>query len=498
MKEFIYAVFNLLEYTVRALLLLKIFKAWLPFRKSFERTGKYILCVQCVATQYLLSETRFLRRILYGENMMVDRSIKSAIIVILCAAVTFCFSMWLFEGKKTVKGYLTANFYALLELCRFLWYSLCIPLLSQSASLISRRIMEEAASLEKVDLWLGMAEVMWNFLMGAGNCILLYLVIRWYCRTLEDIEKKYSSAELLFLAFPSITGFVFCIFLRGILYSQRETEIRFLFEDYPGTRILVLVLTFLLVGLILVSIKAFTELIKRHEEKSRLIVYENQIEEMAQHVRDIENLYDGIRGMRHDMKNNIYAIKILLKEDPQEKNRETRREAQKYLMQMEESLDGMDYPVHSGNPVTDVVLGRIYRECRKEEITFTCDFCFPGKEEFPVFDICILLNNALDNAVEACTGLTEKEAERKRISLRSYKKRNLFFIEVKNGFDGKLLKDDNGNFLTTKKNEGIHGIGIQNMKKCVEKYFGRIEFSVDREYFTTQIMLQERKEKRNE
>lgn len=100
--------------------------------------------------------------------------------------------------------------------------------------------------------------------------------------------------------------------------------------------------------------------------------------------------------------------------------------------------------------------------------------------------------------MEACTGLTEKEAERKRISLRSYKKRNLFFIEVKNGFDGKLLKDDNGNFLTTKKNEGIHGIGIQNMKKCVEKYFGRIEFSVDREYFTTQIMLQERKEKRNE
>lgn len=494
MKEFIYTVFNLLEYTVRALLLLKIFKAWLPFRKSFERTGKYILCVQCVVTQYLLSETRLLRRILYGEDMMVDRSIKSTIVVILCAAVTFCFSLWLFEGKKSVKGYLTANFYALLELCRFSWYSLCLPVLDQSVSLISRRVAEGTIAFEKMDLWLRTATVMWNFLIEAGNCIILCLVIRWYCRTLEAVEKKCSSAELLFLAFPSITGFVFCIFLRGILYSQRETEIRFLFEDYPETRILVIVLTLLLVGLILASIKAFTELIKRHEEKSRLIVYENQIEEMAQHVKDVENLYDGIRGMRHDMKNNIYAIKILLKEGMEEKNPETRREAQKYLMQMEERLDGMDYPVHSGNPVADVVLGRIYRECRKEKIDFTCDFRFPGREEFPVFDICILLNNALDNAVEACARLMTEESERKKIFLRSYEKRNLFFIEIKNGFDGKLLKDDNGNFLTTKETEGIHGIGIQNMKKCVEKYFGRIEFSVDREYFTTKIMLQERKE----
>ena len=62
---------------------------------------------------------------------MVDRSIKSAVIVILCAAVTFVFSLWLFEGKKSVKGYLSANFYALLELCRFAWYAFCIPVLHQ-------------------------------------------------------------------------------------------------------------------------------------------------------------------------------------------------------------------------------------------------------------------------------------------------------------------------------------------------------------------------------
>lgn len=495
MKEFIYTLLSLLEYTVRALLLLKIFRTWLPFKQSFKRTGKYVLCTQCVVTQYLLSETRLLKRVLYGEDMMVDRSIKSAVIVILCAAVTFVFSLWLFEGKKSVKGYLSANFYALLELCRFAWYAFCIPVLHQMSAIVSAKAAEGNVSFERVNLWLLTAEVFWNFLMGAGNCILLYLVISWYCRTLFGIEKKCSGAELLFLAFPSITGFVFCIFLRGVLYSQKEGEVRFLFEDYPGTRILVIALTFLMVGMIMVSIKAFTELVKRHEEKSRLIVYENQIEEMAQHVKDVEDLYDGIRGMRHDMKNNIYAMKLLLKESMEKKNGASCAEAQKYLAQMEESLEGLDYPVHSGNPVTDVVLGRIYRLCRKEKIHFTCDFYFPKGEKFPVYDICILLNNALDNAVEACARLTEREGAGKKVFLRSYEKRNLFFIEIKNGFDGRLLKDDNGNFLTTKENEGIHGIGIQNMKKCVEKYFGRIEFSVDRGYFVTKIMLQEGKER---
>lgn len=491
MKDFIYTVLGPVEYMIRALLLLKIFRVWLPFKKSFERTGKYILCIQCVVTQYLLSETRFFKRLLYGESMMVDLSIKSAISIILCAFITFCFSLWLFEGKKSVKGYLVTNFYTILELTRFSWYSLCVPLLDRMTDGLVDKALEGKITLRQVDVWIHVIELSWNILVSAGSCILLYLMVRWYCSTVEGMEKKYSKAELLFLAFPSITGFIFCIFLRGILYSQSETEIRFLFEDYPGARILVILLTLLLLGLIQVSIKAFAQLVRRHEEKSRLVIYENQIEEMVQYVKDMENLYDGIRGMRHDMKNNIYAMEILLKEEPGEKDARTRGEARKYLTQMNEALDGLDYPVQSGNPVTDVVIGRIFRECQKEKIAFQCDFRFPGNKDFPVFDICVLLNNALDNAVEACIRLKGTEEDRKKIRLRSYEKRNLFFIEIENGFDGKICRNAEGGFLSTKEEPETHGIGIRNMKKCVEKYFGRIEFSMEDGYFTTKIMLQD-------
>lgn len=127
----------------------------------------------------------------------------------------------------------------------------------------------------------------------------------------------------------------------------------------------------------------------------------------------------------------------------------------------------------------------------KEKIAFQCDFRFPGKSEFPVFDICVLLNNALDNAVEACVRLKDSEAERKKICLRSYEKRNLFFIEIENGFDGRIFRSAEGELQSTKEEPETHGIGIRNMKKCVEKYFGRIEFSIADGYFTTKIMLQQ-------
>ena len=134
--------------------------------------------------------------------MMVDRSIKSAVIVILCAAVTFVFSLWLFEGKKSVKGYLSANFYALLELCRFAWYAFCIPVLHQMSAIVSAKAAEGNVSFERVNLWLLTAEVVWNFLMGAGNCILLYLVISCTAAPLRGLRKSVPGRSFCFWPFP--------------------------------------------------------------------------------------------------------------------------------------------------------------------------------------------------------------------------------------------------------------------------------------------------------
>lgn len=98
----------------------------------------------------------------------------------------------------------------------------------------------------------------------------------------------------------------------------------------------------------------------------------------------------------------------------------------------------------------------------------------------------ILLNNGLDNALEA----SEKE-DKGYIRLDSYRKENMFFIEIRNAFSGSLILDETGkNLLTDKKDLSAHGLGIKNMKNCAEKYYGTLRWEVRNQEFLLAIMLQ--------
>lgn len=106
-----------------------------------------------------------------------------------------------------------------------------------------------------------------------------------------------------------------------------------------------------------------------------------------------------------------------------------------------------------------------------------------------MYDIGIILNNALDNAIEAC----EKVKEERKISLKSYEKGNLFFIEVSNNFDNITLDPETGFPVTDKKDKSIHGFGLYNIQKAAGKYMGDIDIELieaGREnFFNLTVML---------
>lgn len=102
------------------------------------------------------------------------------------------------------------------------------------------------------------------------------------------------------------------------------------------------------------------------------------------------------------------------------------------------------------------------------------------------FDLGILLNNALDNAIEAC----QKTAAHRFISLRSYTKGRMFFLVVENAYDGKQLIEEGGLCRTTKEDAQMHGLGMKNMKSCVERYYGTMEHETGKNTFILTLMLQ--------
>ena len=97
-----------------------------------------------------------------------------------------------------------------------------------------------------------------------------------------------------------------------MFYTRNGSELDYLYDKYQGLYVVVPIMTFLCLLSIVYSAKIYEELMSAQEEKSSLIFYKRQLSDMAEHVQEIERLYDKIRCVRHDMNNYIADMEQLL------------------------------------------------------------------------------------------------------------------------------------------------------------------------------------------
>ena len=155
------------------------------------------------------------------------------------------------------------------------------------------------------------------------------------------------------------------------------------------------------------------------------------------------------------------------------------------------ALDALNFYFHTGNPVTDVVLNGKYQQAKSLGIQFDSEFLFPSDYGIDVFDLSIILNNALNNALEACEVLSGSDPEAERfINVTSYCKNNMFLIEVKNSFDGTVCVTEDGGLKSRKQDTHRHGLGFQNIVRCADKYLGSADYTCCDRTFTLIVMLQ--------
>ena len=141
--------------------------------------------------------------------------------------------------------------------------------------------------------------------------------------------------------------------------------------------------------------------------------------------------------------------------------------------------------IRSGNPVTDTILQEWKTEAEKRNIRFESDFHFPADSDINAFDISVILNNALQNAVENTEG-----GENAHISVKSYRRNNAYMIEISNSFVGTLEWDTDGGLpITSKSNAVGHGYGLNNIRKVAERYFGDIDIVIKDGEFLLGVML---------
>ena len=406
------------------------------------------------------------------------------------------------RGRISKRIYLSITFLALYELCSVLY-------------LYGKQFLEKlcgyfhvstSPSLFPVYSWVvNPGEASWRMTITVGvdwagclmlllSCIILILSVRMLTRFAPGEEEGIPRNELLFLLSPAFTGIVFFTFInvsRSLLVNPA-----FLKWTARGNPFFDLSLYFLIffvaattILCILYAYNIYQKLIASMQDKQRAALLASQVDQMQAHIREIEQLYTGVRSMRHDMQNYLFDIKSLLA--AQGVSVEGEGELAGYFSGIGTALDALNFYFHTGNPVTDVVLNGKYQQAKSMGIQFDSEFLFPSDYGIDVFDLSIILNNALNNALEACEVLSGSDPEAERfISVTSYCKNNMFLIEVKNSFDGTVCVTEDGGLKSRKQDTHRHGLGFQNIVRCADKYLGSADYTCCDRTFTLIVMLQ--------
>lgn len=272
------------------------------------------------------------------------------------------------------------------------------------------------------------------------------------------------------------------VFNRKVIIHTLDSDIEYYGKNTDIYDVLTLLYYAASIIAVIVAIGLYQSIKAGQEETLQNKLLATQIRDIRQHIEQAEDLYEDIRHIRHDMTNHIMTLERLYAGDKTD-------EAKDYSTKLKTALAETTLQINSGNPVSDVILQEMQSRAAKKGISFQVDFHFPTGTDINAFDISVILNNALQNALEH----TEKD-EKAYISIHSYRRNNAYMIEVNNSFTGNLRWDAEHELpVTTKRDTSgdsqIHGYGLTNIRRVAQKYSGDIAVSLKEKEFCLSVMM---------
>lgn len=423
--------------------------------ESAAKKKKYVMCAGAVYFLMML----VLYTIPFAKNIYTAN--------VICSLVMFLFICRIDRRNYRQKAFLVMVFVALN------W------IFSAMAEILYDHLYAFAENTEYMQnhsdepLWIALYALVCVFYLALEFAFIflgIWQVLRVYRNKSVDMQGK----ELIMMIFPSLMG----IMSYQIIYDYRRLYFVKDGELKNNHDILIMLFYAASVISIIVVIVLYQDIKAKQEEELQNRLLFAQIDSIKRHIGQVENLYQDIRSMKHDMTNHIFTLERLYAEN------ET-KEAEDYVKDMKTAFIEAAGEVQSGNPVTDVILREWKSEAEKKHICFRCDFHYPTGYHINSFDISVILNNALQNAVENANG-----SEAPYISILSYRKNNAYMIEISNSFAGNLRwNTESGLPVTSKEKTESHGYGLNNIRKIAGKYFGDIDFVIKNEEFILNIML---------
>jgi len=263
---------------------------------------------------------------------------------------------------------------------------------------------------------------------------------------------------------PIFTLFPFLSFLLLAFYGIQRTYLLSIFIP--------LVLSTIIISIAYYLIALSIDRTKRHQ------LLEKQLDLQRDHYSNLSDSITAARASRHDLRHHLVTISEFL-------GKKEAAAAHEYLNRLCNHYDDSHIPTVCHNQSADALICHYLKLARQQGINVDVKLHIPDNLGIDNLDLCVIIGNCLENAIEACSKINGTEPC--FIDINASISKGYLVIKITNAFQGIVQPQDDG-FVSSKRSAGS-GLGLSSVKTLAAKYHGQCFISFDQHVFKVSISL---------
>lgn len=331
--------------------------------------------------------------------------------------------------------------------------------------------LSDILTLGLIQFWLGLNKS--NFphieiLLLIISKLLLLIIMLFSKRSLDKIIRKINFGNAIIIILPNFFNLNLLLLIGYRMYFdinivKNEAALMLL------AAIMLLITTFCSI-----STSDYYFVTKEIEHNSKMNMTQLQIQ--YEYYKNRHEDFVKVRELYHDMKNHLLVLQ----------NQIETVQKEKYIKNMLEDIKGFEYYTETGNEFLNCIINEKQKIAELKGIDFYSEIEFTNIHFINPMDICTIFSNAIDNAIEACEKVTDSEL--KIITVKAKKVKDFLSITFENNNSETVILE-NQMIKTSKSDKQLHGFGLNNIKKVVEKYQGDYKIKAEEGKFILYLLL---------
>lgn len=317
-----------------------------------------------------------------------------------------------------------------------------------------------------------LSNILMNFLIAAIMAPMMYLAEKFIKNAREKVFNKKAARLLLIPIAQVITELSFCLLIKIVFPTHSE----FLNQSKLASGLPAILMAGSMIFSLIADVLAFNQYMKnldlmRVEAENESLEYQNQLNlnyfnELRENEAELRKIKHDINGCLEAMKEIVYTEKDL-------------NQAQRFFDELSQKLGNISTGFYSKNSLINAIIISKAKVCSKQGIKLNIEIDIPEELNISDMDICRILTNIFDNAIEA----NMKLAEGKFIDLSIKENDQFIYLSARNPYNGESVEG------TTKSDKKEHGFGMKILKDFAEKYSGYFKSTTEADTNTFLAML---------